>query len=210
MASDVMTLMRSLGHERFDVAGHDRGALVGHRLALDHPDAVRRLVVLDVVPALDLWDAVDAVFAVSAYHLFLLAQPPDLPERLLAGAPGAFVDSFLDGWSVVEGAISSESRAAYHAAFASDEGIHAVCEDYRAGATIDVEHDRADRDHGRQLTCPVMVLWQQPGGRPPPFDPQEIWRRWAGEVVGEGLDCGHFLPEERPDDVAAALRQFLV
>jgi haloacetate dehalogenase len=209
MASDVLALMKSLGHERFDVAGHDRGALVGYRLALDHPAAVRRLAVMDVVPALDLWEAVNAAFAVSAYHLFLLAQPPDLPERLIGGAPQVFVDSFLDGWSLNGNAISAERRAAYHAAFATAEAIHAMCEDYRAGASVDVDHDRADRDRGRQLQCSVLVLWQQPGGAPPPFDPLEIWRRWADDVVGRGLDCGHFLPEERPEDVAAELIRFL-
>lgn len=209
MAGHVLALMRDLGHERFAVAGHDRGGLVAQRLALEHPDAVSHLAILDIVPVLDMWESVGADAALGAYHLFLLAQPPDLPERLLAGAPEAFLDSFLDGWCAVTGAISSAARAAYHRAFARPEGIRGVCEDYRAGASVDLEHDRADREAGRRIAVPVHILWQEPGGTPPPFDPLAIWRRWADEVTGHGLDAGHFLPEERPDDVAAALRELV-
>lgn len=209
MSADVLELMRSLGHERFAVAGHDRGGLVAQRLALDFPDAVSHLAILDIVPVLDMWEFLDADGALGAYHLFLLAQPPDLPERLLAGAPEAFVDSFLDGWSRVPGAIDDSARAAYHHAFARPEAIHAVCEDYRAGSGIDLEHDRADRQTGRRITAPLLVLWQQPGGTPAPFDPLAIWGQWAHDVTGRGLDCGHFLPEERPDEVADALHALI-
>jgi pimeloyl-ACP methyl ester carboxylesterase len=206
MAADVLALMRGLGFERFAVAGHDRGGLVAQRLALDHPGAVSRLAVLDIVPALDMWEFVGADAALDAYHLFFLAQPAGLPERLLAGAPEAFVDSFLDGWTVVPGAIPDATRAAYHRAFARPDGIRGVCRDYRAGATVDLEHDRADRTGGRRISAPTLVLWQEPGGTPAPFDPLALWRSWADDVTGHGLDAGHFLPEERPDDVAAALR----
>lgn len=148
MARDVLALMRGLGHERFVVAGHDRGGLVAQRLALEHPEAVSHLGVLDIVPVLDMWESVGADAAVGAYHLFFLAQPPDLPERLLAGAPAAFVDSFLDGWCAVDGAIPSTARAPYHRAFSRPEGIHSVCEDYRAGAT---EHGEGVLErHGEQ------------------------------------------------------------
>lgn len=119
------------------------------------------------------------------------------------------MDSFLDGWSTVDGAISAGARAAYHRAFASPEGIRGTCEDYRAGATIDLEHDRADRASERRITAPTLILWQEPGGTPAPFDPLAIWRGWADDVTGHGLDCGHFLPEERPDDVAAELTTLL-
>jgi haloacetate dehalogenase len=170
---------------------------------------VSHLAVLDIVPVLEMWESIDADAAVGAYHLFFLAQPGDLPERLLAGDPAAFVNSFLDGWTTVSGAISDTARAAYERAFARPETIHAVCEDYRAGATVDLDHDRADREAGRRITAPTLVLWQAPGGAPPPFDPLAIWRRWADNVEGHGLDCGHFVPEERPEEVAAALRELL-
>jgi haloacetate dehalogenase len=209
MASDIIALMRRLGHERFAVAGHDRGALVGQRLALDHPEAVSHLALLDNVPVLDMWESVGADMAVAAYHLFFLAQPAPLPERLLAAAPAEFVDSFLDGWCATPGAIGDRARAVYHRAFARPDGIRGVCEDYRAGATVDLDHDRADRQAGRRIAAPVQILWQEPGGAPPPFDPLAIWQRWATDVDDHPLDCGHFLPEERPDEVAEALRELL-
>jgi pimeloyl-ACP methyl ester carboxylesterase len=209
MAGDVVALMRDHGHARFAIAGHDRGGLVAHRLALEHPDAVSRLAVLDIVPALDLWEQLDADGALAAYHLFLLAQPSGLPERLLSGAAEDFADSFLDGWCATDGAITARARAAYHAALAHPDRIRAVCADYRAGATVDHRHDRADRDAGRRIHAPLLVLWQAPGGVAPPFDPLAIWRRWADDVTGHGLDSGHFLPEERPDEVAAALLDHL-
>lgn len=209
MSTAVLALMQGLGFDRFAVAGHDRGGLVGQRLALEHPEAVTHLAVLDIVPVLDMWTFLDADAALGAYHLFFLAQPSDLPEKLLAGAPEAFVDSFLDGWTAVDGAISDASRAAYHRALARPEGIHGVCEDYRAGATVDLEHDRADRAAGWRIAAPTLVLWQQPGGTPAPFDPVASWRGWADDVNGHGLDGGHFLPEERPEEVALALREHI-
>jgi len=209
MAADVVALAGRLGYEQFAVVGHDRGGLVGQRLALDHPDAVTHLAVLDIVPVLDLWESINADFALAAWHLFFLAQPPPLPERLLAGAIDDFVDHFLDGWTTVPGAITPEAREAYHAAASRPEAIRSVCEDYRAGATVDLEHDRADRNAGRRIAAPVLVLWQEPGGAPPPFDPLQIWDGWADSVEGCGLDCGHFLPEERPAEVAAAVEGLL-
>lgn len=198
MAADVLALMHQLGYERFAVAGHDRGALVGQRLALEHPEAVSHLAVLDNVPVLDMWESIGADAAVGAYHLFFLAQPSDLPEHLLAGSPEAFVDSFLDGWTTVGGAISDEARAAYHRAFSCPEDIRAVCEDYRAGATVDLEHDRADREAGRRLAAPLLVLWQEPGGAAPPFDPLAIWRGWRTTSRGAGSTAGTSCPRNGP------------
>ncbi len=209
MAGEVLMLMRQLGFERFAVAGHDRGGLVGQRLALEHPEVVTHLAILDIVPVLDMWESVGADMALGAYHLFFLAQSPDLPETLLAGASQSFIDSFLDGWCAVYGAIPDTARASYHRAFARPEGIRGVCEDYRAGATVDLEHDRADRAAGGRIIAPLIVLWQEPGGNRAPFDPLAIWRQWADDVTGQGLDAGHFLPEERPDDGATALRELV-
>jgi haloacetate dehalogenase len=209
MASDLLALMGSLGFEQFAVAGHDRGVLVAQRLALEHPTAITHVAALDIVPVLDIWEFVHADVALAAYHLFFLAQPPDLPERLLSGAPERFVDSFLDGWCAVNGAITPHARAAYHRAFAREGAIQAVCNDYRAGATVDLQHDRDDRAAGHRIAAPLLVLWQEPGGIPPPFDPLAVWQRWADDVTGRGLDCGHFLPEEQPDEVATELRDLL-
>lgn len=159
MAAEILALMRSLGHDRFAVAGHERGALVGHRLALDHPDAIGSLVVLDVLPQLDMWEALAWPFSLWAHHLFLLAQPPDYPERLIGASADMFLDHMLDSWCATPGAIVPAARAAYHEAFRDPATIHAVCEDYRAGASTDVAHDR---DAGRKIQAPVLVAWQQP------------------------------------------------
>jgi haloacetate dehalogenase len=209
MADDVVALATRLGYEQFAVVGHDRGGLVGQRLALDHPDAVTHLAVLDIVPVLDMWESINADVALSAWHLFFLSQPAPLPEKLLGGSSAEFVDHFLDGWSTVPGAITVDARRAYHEALARPEAIHAVCEDYRAGASVDLEHDRADRRAGRRISVPVTVLWQEPGGQPAPFDPVAIWSGWADSVDGCGLDCGHFIPEERPAEVANAVKALL-
>jgi haloacetate dehalogenase len=209
MARDVRELMAALGHQRFAVAGHDRGALVGHRLALDAPDAVTRLAVLDVLPQLDMWAAMNRAFGLAGYHLFFLAQPADFPERLIGADPDLFLTHTLEAWCGTPGAITDEALTAYRAAFADPRTVHATCEDYRAGATVDVDHDGADRDQGRRITPPVLLLWGQPPGMELPFDPVAVWRRWADDVEGRPLPCGHFLPEERPDEVVDALRRFL-
>jgi haloacetate dehalogenase len=209
MAADIRALMATLGHDRFAVVGHDRGALVGHRLALDHPDAVTHLAVLDVLPQLDMWAAMNQAFGLAGWHLFFLAQPPPFPERVIGAEPELFLTHTLEAWSGAPGAIADDAVAAYRRAFADPATIHAVCEDYRAGATVDVAHDQADRDQGRRIAAPVLVLWGQPPGMELPFDPLAVWRRWAGEVAGQALACGHFLPEERPGEVAEALERFL-
>jgi haloacetate dehalogenase len=209
MAADVRALMAALGHDRFAVVGHDRGALVGHRLALDHPAAVTRLAVLDVLPQLDMWEAMNRDFALAGYHLFFLAEPAGFPERLIGADPELFLTHTLEAWCGTPGAITPEALDAYREAFADPATIHATCEDYRAGAGVDVAHDAADRDQGRRITAPVLLLWGQPAGMDLPFDPLAVWRRWADVVDGQAVACGHFLAEERPGDVAAALQRFL-
>jgi haloacetate dehalogenase len=209
MAGDVAALMATLGHDRFAVVGHDRGALVGHRLALDSRAAVSRLAVLDVLPQLDMWAAMNRDFGLAGWHLFFLAQPPDLPERLIGADPDLFLAHTVRAWGGGDGVVTAEALAAYRGAFADPRTIHATCEDYRAGATVDVANDGADRDRGRRISAPVLLLWGQPPGMELPFDPLAVWRRWAGDVDGGPLPRGHFLAEERPDEVADALRRFL-
>jgi pimeloyl-ACP methyl ester carboxylesterase len=208
MAADVVELARALGHERFALAGHDRGALVAFRAALDHPEAVSHLAVLDVIPVVDLWESLHGTDGVFAFHLFLLACPPPLPERLLGAAPSEFFGHFLDVWTRDPEAIPPPVRAEYLAAASAPEAIAAVCADYRASATVDTEHDAADRAAGRQLTMPVAALWQRPVAELP-FDPAKVWGAWAPDLRTHALDCGHFLPEERPEEVVTALRELL-
>jgi len=208
MARDVLTLMRTLGHERFAVAGHDRGGAVGYRLALDHPDAVARLAVLSIIPTIEMWSALEGQAGLAAYHLYLLAQPADFPERLIGANPDQFLTHTLDGWCGTPGAIVSEARTAYTSAFRDPRALHAICEDYRANASIDVAHDAADREAGTRIAAPLLALWEQPEGFELPLDPLSIWRRWADKVEGRGLPCGHFIPEERPDEVVDIFERF--
>jgi haloacetate dehalogenase len=208
MAHDVLSLMQALGHESFAVAGHDRGGVVAHRLALDHPEVVTRLAVLSVIPALETWEMLRGQFGLGAYHLYLLAQPPDFPERLIGAGPDLFLAHTLDTWSGTPGAIDSEAREAYLKAFRDPRTIHAICEDYRANATVDPALDAADREAGRRIGSPMLALWEQPDGLDLPFDPLAVWRRWADDVQGHPIRCGHFIPEEQPDRIADAFLRF--
>lgn len=206
MAADMAQVMTALGHERFSVAGHDRGARVTHRLLRDHQRRIVKASVMDVVPTLDVYEATDITVATSYFHWFFLIQEGGLPERLIAGDPGFLLDWACDRLCVDPAAIGPEEREEYKRWFVLPETIHATCEDYRAGATIDLEHDRADRD--LKLTVPLLVLWgahRLVGKR---FDPLAIWRSYAETVEGDALDCGHFLPEEVPDEVARRMIAF--
>lgn len=204
MAADVVALARALGHERFALAGHDRGALVAFRTALDHPDAVRRLASLDVLPTLDMWDVLRGTSAAVGFHLYLMAQPVGLPEQLIAGGPDAFFGHFLDLWSNDPAAIPADVRAAYLRA--SREAIPSIVADYRASALIDVEHDEADRRTGNRLRMPVAVL-QQDWGAALGFDAAARWRAWAPDLRHTTVSCGHFMAEEAPTQVAGTLRE---
>lgn len=209
MARDVVALMKSLEIPRFSAVGHDRGGLVAFRTALDHPQTVERLAILDILPAADMWSSLTGVAGVFAFHLYFLAQPPDFPERVIAASPKTFFGHFLDAWTKVKGAIPPEVRARYLATCAAPAAIHAVCEDYRASAYVDPAHDDNDRREGRRLGVPLLAMWQDPGDQPLPFDPAKIWGAWAPRLETAVLACGHFLPEERPADVAGALERFL-
>jgi haloacetate dehalogenase len=208
MANDQLAVMRHFGFSRFGVVGHDRGARVGYRLALDHPAAVAAFASLTVVPSIELWERVDKAFALGAYHWFLFAQPYDLPERLLAGDPDFFLDWTLRKMTRFRDRLSPRAVEAYYAAFRRSEVRHAMMEDYRAGAGIDLDHDRADREAGRKLVCPVLVLWEE-GRTVFGESPIQVWRRWSDTVEGHAIVAGHMLAEEAPDEVLMALQPFL-
>jgi len=209
MARDVVELMRGLGHDTFALCGHDRGGRVAHRLALDHPDAVTRLCLLDIAPTLDMYAATDMAFAKAYYHWFHLIQPEPLPERMIGGDPLGYLRAKLGGWgSAGAPFMEPEAVAAYEAAFVPAT-VHAMCEDYRAAAGIDLDHDRASRTAGEKIRCDLHVLWGDRGVVHKLFDPMALWRaQCAGTVTGQVVPSGHYIPEERPDDVVAVLRGF--
>jgi haloacetate dehalogenase len=209
MAQDQVELMRRLGHERFAVGGHDRGGRVAYRLALDHPERITRLAVLDIAPTADVFDGVDRHVATRTFHWFFLIQPAPFPERLIAADPAYFLTHLLARWSG-DGLspFDRKALAEYVRCFRNPATIHATCEDYRAGASVDYEADAADRGR-RRIRCPVLALW---GGqdRDRRGDLLAVWRGWADDVRGEALPCGHFLAEEQPDATASALERFFV
>jgi haloacetate dehalogenase len=210
MAADMAALMQSLGHERYAVCGHDRGARVAHRLALDHAGAVTRLALLDIAPTLDMYEATDQRFASAYYHWFHLIQPSPLPETMIGGNPRFYLHWKLGGWgSRGIGFIEAEALAEYERCFCRAETIHAVCEDYRAAAGIDLEHDRASREAGQKIGCDTLVLWGERGVVQALFDPLALWRaQCSATVSGRAMAAGHFLAEELPDETAAALHGF--
>jgi haloacetate dehalogenase len=206
MAADAIALARELGHERFAVVGHDRGALVAIRAGLDHPGAISHVACLDVLPTLDMWDVLHGASAAVAFHLYLMAQPPGLPEAMISASADRFFAYFLDAWSQSPDAIPPEIRDAYLTA--SADAVPSIVADYRASAGIDIEHDRADRAAGRQLTMPVTVI-QQDWGAALGFDAAGIWRSWAPDLEHRTTHAGHFMAEEAPDEIAAAIRALL-
>ncbi|MFI6171174.1 alpha/beta fold hydrolase [Nocardia sp. NPDC051052] len=203
-AADIITAARALGHDRFALAGHDRGALVAIRAALDHPDTITHLAALDVLPTLDMWDVMHGVTAAVGFHLYLMAQPPGLPEQMIAATPDAFFAHFLDTWTRDPAAIPPEIRTAYLRASAA--AVPSIVADYRASAGIDLDHDRADRTEGNHLRMPVSVL-QQDWGAALGFDAESLWRTWAPDLNHTTVTCGHFMAEESPATVTQALRE---
>ncbi|MFZ4126990.1 alpha/beta fold hydrolase [Streptomyces cellulosae] len=206
MAADVVALAGALGHDRFALVGHDRGALVAFRAGLDHPEAVTHLGILDVVPTLDMWDVLHGVSAAVAFHLYLMAQPPGLPETMIASSADAFFGSFLDAWATGPAALPPEVRNAYLRA--SRAAVPSIVADYRASATVDIEHDRADLDAGTRLTMPVTVL-QQDWGAQLGYDAAAVWRAWAPDLDHRLTEAGHFMAEEAPEEVTAAIQDLL-
>jgi haloacetate dehalogenase len=210
MALDLLRLMQTLGHERFAVCGHDRGGRVAHRLALDHPQAVARLAVIDIAPTLDMYAATDMRFARAYYHWFFLIQPTPWPERMIGANPLEYLHWKLGGWGAGNTQhIEPEAMAEYERCFARPAAIHAACEDYRASAGIDLEHDRASRAAGQRIACDTLVLWGSRGVVHAQFDPMALWRaQCAAQLQGEAMDAGHFIPEERPAATAERLLAF--
>jgi haloacetate dehalogenase len=209
MAQAMIEVMEKLGHARFALAGHDRGARVGYRLALDHPGRLSRLAVLDILPTLDYWAKMDRAFALRVYHWAFLAQPEPLPENLITPNSDDYFLHTLRSWTKAGGE-PFDPRALQHylTALRDPLRIHAACEDYRAGAAADVDHDQADRDAGRMISAPLLALWGGTGIAASAATPLDTWRRWATNVSGAPIDAGHFLCEENPQATAAALLAF--
>ncbi|MFJ3861408.1 alpha/beta fold hydrolase [Streptomyces sp. NPDC090085] len=206
MAADIVSLAAALGHGRFALVGHDRGALVAFRAGLDHPETITHLGILDVVPTLDMWNVLHGASAAVGYHLFLMAQRPGLPETMIAGSADAFFGSFLDAWADDPTAMPEDVRAAYLRASAA--AVPSIVADYRASADIDVMHDQADLDAGSQLAMPVTVVQQDWGARLG-YDAVGVWRAWAPDLEHRLTRAGHFMAEEAPDEIAADIRGLL-
>ncbi len=214
MANDMVSVMEQVGFVHFFVAGHDRGGRVAYRLALDHPGKVERLAVLDIIPTVEVWDRANKQFAESFWLWSLLSQPEPLPERLIAAAPEAIIDNAFSSWGSSIDTFQPPIKEAYINALRDPSHIHAICEEYRAGATLDYEHDNKDRQQGRQINCPVLVLWSAGGSVDSWYNadggPLAIWRKWASNVQGSSIRGGHFFPEEAPGETANALSDFFL
>lgn len=208
MAADQVALMRQLGFERFFVCAHDRGARVAHRMALDHPDAVERLMLLDIAPTLAMYEQTDREFATRYFHWFFLIQPEPLPETLIGANSDAYVERVMGGRHAGLAPFAPEALDAYRAALRQPGAVHAMCEDYRASASIDLEHDRADIERGHKVGCPLRVLWGEHGVIGRCFDPLAEWRKVARDVSGRALPCGHYIPEEAPGALVGEILSF--
>jgi haloacetate dehalogenase len=210
MAQDMVDVMDTLGIARFGVCGHDRGGRVAHRLAVDHPVHISALCVIDIAPTLDMYAATNFEFAQAYYHWFHLTQPGPLPETMIGGNALAYLHHTLGGWGTDGmGHIESAALAEYERCFCNAATIHTVCEDYRASASIDLEHDRESRAQGRKIACDTLVLWGSKGVVNRLFKPKELWQaQCSAQVSGQVMSAGHFIPEEHPTDTSAALRAF--
>ncbi|WP_445503660.1 alpha/beta fold hydrolase [Microvirga sp. G4-2] len=203
MARDMVEVMQALGFERFAVVGHDRGGRCAYRMALDHPGRIVALSVLDILPTYEHFKRTDMAFAMGYWHWFFLAQPHPIPETLISADPDTFY--LRRGRTMFD----AEALAEYQRCYTNPETIHAMCEDYRAGATIDMRLDEADKQAGRRIACPVQALWGLRNGLERWYDVPAVWRDWADHVEGHGIECGHYLAEEAPEETLAALKPFL-
>jgi haloacetate dehalogenase len=208
MAADAVAVMHALGHDRFSVCAHDRGARVAHRLALDHPQCVDRLILLDIAPTLAMYEGTTMAFARAYWHWFMLIQPAPLPERMIDADPVFYLRSVMGRRHAGLGAFDPQALAQYERCIGAPGSAHAICEDYRAGAGIDLEHDRADRDAGRRLPMPLRVLWGAHGTVGACFAVLDLWRACAADVSGRALACGHYIAEEAPAELLREMRTF--
>jgi haloacetate dehalogenase len=212
MAQDMVIVMEQLGFPRFSVAGHDRGGRVAYRMALDHPSRIDRVAVLDILPTETAWGRADDRFAIAYWPWSLLAQPEPFPERILAAAPEAVIDNALGGWGSPATVFPPDVRAAYVRAITNPMRAHAICEEYRAAATLDRDHDKADLMAARRIVCPLLVLWSARGALDTWYadagGPIALWQAWANDVQGHPIKAGHFFPEEAAEETAQALERF--
>jgi haloacetate dehalogenase len=214
MAKTLVEAMCVLGHERFAIAGHDRGGRVAYRAALDAPQSITGIAILDVLPTAEVWDRADARLMLSFWPFSFLAQPEPLPEKLIMARPAAVVDDALSNWGTSPDVFTPAVRQAYVEALGDPAHVHAICEEYRAAAGVDREQDKVDLEAGRAIACPVLVLWSASGGLASWYEedggPIRIWRRWASQVHGRPVPGGHFFPEEHPELTAELIRDFLL
>lgn len=208
MAQDLVEVMAALGHSTFFLAGHDRGGRVSYRLTLDHPEKVAKLATLDIVPTVEQFERMGMSGSMGSFHWFFLAQPAPLPETMIGNDPDFFLRSMLSNWAGSDCAFTSEAMAEYSRCFSDPATIHSTCEDYRAGATVDCAFDAEDREAGHKITCPMLALWGDKGRPHKREAVLEVWQRWATNLKGRGIPCGHFLPEEAPNETLNALRKF--
>jgi haloacetate dehalogenase len=206
MARDCVEVMEPLGYKSFFVAGHDRGGRVTHRLTLDYPDRVRAACVMDIAPTHTMFTRADKAFATGYYHWFFLIQPYGLPEKMIGCDPEYYLKEKLRRWSAPGARFDEAAVREYVRCFSDPASIHATCEDYRAAATIDLVHD--EEDSGKKIECPLLVLWGGKGFVHRTYDVLQTWREKAVDVTGRPLDCGHFLPEERPEEICGELTKF--
>ena len=212
MALDICSIMDELGYTEFLLCGHDRGGRVGYRLALDRPERITRLAVLDIVPTYDMWHRLTPALALKTFHWTFLAQPAPIPETMIGSNPIGWLENKIGSWNGTGGlsVFSPEALEHYRAFFADPLRLHATCEDYRAGATYDLRADEADKAAGQKIACPTLALWGSAGIPGKTDGPLAIWREWCASVSGLAIPCGHFLAEEAPEETLAALVPFLL
>ena len=206
MAQDIVAVMKNLGHDKFFVGAHDRGARVAHRLGLDYPDSVESMVLLDIAPTREMYDSTTTKFARAYWHWFFLIQPNPLPEQIISKDPEAFWKLKCFNQTLGKNPFSKEALAEYLDAFKQSDTIHSSCEDYRAAASIDIEHDNEDK--GKKLSMPILALWAKQGVIESCFDALKLWRLRANQVEGEALQSGHYMAEEIPEEVAKRMSEF--